>query len=376
MNETDWQDRTEGPSPRRLEDARKRGQVPRSRELGVTLTLAFGALLCIALGPWMGRQLLEVMRPGLAVPRPLVFDESALFATLHEAVTGAVLTLLPVFAVSMASAFLGATALGGWTLYAGAVSPKPERLDPVKGMQRMFGLRGFLEVAKALAKFALVAGATVLVTTRMLPDLVSLAGLPVNQGIAEALRLTTVAFLALAAVTLPVALVDMPLQGWEHLRQLRMTRQELREELKETEGRPELKGRIRKLQQEFSRARMMSEVPRASVVITNPSHYAVALRYRPGRDPAPVLLARGRDLVALEIIHRATAAGVPRLTAPALARAIYYSTRLNEQIPTGLFLAVARVLSYVYQLRRGGANDRRPSPPRSDELPIPETLRS
>ena len=252
-----------------------------------------------------------------------------------------------------------------------ALALKPERLNPAKGLARVFSLNGLAELAKALAKFTVLALTAGLLLWRDMGSILSLGGQGLAPALSGAASLLLNSFLVLCGALVSIAALDVPYQYWRHHQQLRMNRQDLREELKETEGKPEVKSRQRALQREVARRRMMQEVPRADVVVTNPTHFAVALRYRPETMAAPRVVAKGADLVAQRIRGLAAEHGVPLLSAPPLARALYHGTRLGQEIPAGLYQAVAQVLAYVYALRRqrreGGAD---PVPP--TDLPVPD----
>ncbi|MBP7712445.1 MAG: flagellar type III secretion system protein FlhB [Gammaproteobacteria bacterium] len=368
----DGQERTEQPTERRLQRAREQGQVARSRELanlGLLLTAAAGLM---ALGPATLSGLVEIVRRGLTPSREvLAGGGSDLLSTLAATAADALFLLLPLLAALLVVAVLAPLALGGWTFSTEALALKPERLNPVKGLARVFSLNGLAELAKALAKFTVLALTAGLLLWRDMGSILSLG----TQGLAPALSgaasLLLNSFLVLCGALVSIAALDVPYQYWRHHQQLRMNRQDLREELKETEGKPEVKSRQRMLQREVARRRMMQEVPRADVVVTNPTHFAVALRYRPESMAAPRVVAKGADLVAQRIRELAAEHGVPLLSAPPLARALYHGTRLGQEIPAGLYQAVAQVLAYVYALRRqrreGGVA---PVPP--TDLPVPD----
>jgi flagellar biosynthetic protein FlhB len=250
---------------------------------------------------------------------------------------------------------------------------KPEKLNPVKGLSRIFGWRGILEMLKGLAKFALVAVVALMLLNNMGDRFLGLGTEPLEQGMSHAADLLTLAFLILSSVLILVAAIDVPFQLWDHQRQLKMTMQEIKEEHKQTEGNPEMKGRQRQMQREMSQRRMMEDVPKADVVVTNPTHYAVALRYDTTQAGAPVVVAKGTELLAAKIRSLAVEHDVPVLAAPPLARALYFSTELGEAIPEGLYRAVAQVLAYVYQLKQGPIYNREGQTPMTD-LPIPDDL--
>ena len=368
----DGQERTEQPTERRLQRAREQGQVARSRELanlGLLLTAAAGLMV---LGPATLSGLVEIVRRGLTPTREaLAGGGGDLLSTLVATAADALFLLLPLLAALLVVAVLAPLALGGWTFSTEALALKPERLNPAKGLARVFSLNGLAELAKALAKFTVLALTAGLLLWRDMGSILSLGGQGLAPALSGAASLLLNSFLVLCGALVSIAALDVPYQYWRHHQQLRMNRQDLREELKETEGRPEVKSRQRALQREVARRRMMQEVPRADVVVTNPTHFAVALRYRPETMAAPRVVAKGADLVAQRIRGLAAEHGVPLLSAPPLARALYHGTRLGQEIPAGLYQAVAQVLAYVYALRRqrreGGAD---PVPP--TDLPVPD----
>ena len=368
----DGQERTEQPTERRLQRAREQGQVARSRELanlGLLLTAAAGLMV---LGPATLSGLVEIVRRGLTPTREaLAGGGSDLLSTLAATAADALFLLLPLLAALLVVAVLAPLALGGWTFSTEALALKPERLNPAKGLARVFSLNGLAELAKALAKFTVLALTAGLLLWRDMGSILSLGGQGLAPALSGAASLLLNSFLVLCGALVSIAALDVPYQYWRHHQQLRMNRQDLREEAKETEGKPEVKSRQRMLQREVARRRMMQEVPRADVVVTNPTHFAVALRYRPETMAAPRVVAKGADLVAQRIRELAAEHGVPLLSAPPLARALYHGTRLGQEIPAGLYQAVAQVLAYVYALRRqrreGGAD---PVPP--TDLPVPD----
>jgi flagellar biosynthetic protein FlhB len=294
----------------------------------------------------------------------------ALRASVGEALWG----IAPLMAAIFLAALAGPVALGGWTFSIDAMAFKGERLSPLKGFKRMLGANAAMELAKAIGKFAVVSLVAWWTLSALFPQFLSLGELTVERAMATGLSLVSLAFLGVSASLLLIAAIDVPYQLWSYGKQLKMTRQEIKDEYKETEGRPEVKSKIRQIQREMAQRRMMAEVPQADVVITNPEHYSVALKYEDFGDRAPVVVAKGTDLVALKIREIAAAHDVAIVPAPPLARSLYHTTELGEEIPRGLYLAVAQVLAYVYQLktyRRAG----QAKPRLNDDLPIPDDLR-
>ncbi len=373
MAEETGQERTERATPKRLREARERGQVARSRELGSAALLITGAATLLAAGGHMGERTAALMREALSLRGAELGRPQAMLERLADALAAGYLTAAPLLVVAVVAAVAATLAVGGWVFSAQAVAFRPEKLDPVKGLKRIFSAQGLVELLKAVAKFGLVLAVAIATLAWEAPEILGLAGEPLPAALAHAGRLFAMTFLLLAAALALVAAADVPFQIWNHARQLRMTRQELKDELKETEGRPEVRSRIRQIQRQMAQQRMMAEVPKADVVVTNPTHYAVALRYEEGRRAAPVVVAKGADLVALRIRALAREAGVPVLELPPLARALYRSTELGREIPAALYVAVAQVLAYVYQLRAARAAGA-PEPPPPAEVPVPEDL--
>ncbi|MGR9071571.1 MAG: flagellar biosynthesis protein FlhB [Gammaproteobacteria bacterium] len=374
MAEETGQERTEQPTLKRLADARKKGQVPRSRELNTFAVLIAGSSMMLLFGERMGQGLWEMMHTLFFVSREAVFDPATPVIYFRRAMTDGLMLIAPFLAIMVIVALLSPLALGGWAFSFEAMQPKLEKLDPIKGLGRLFALRGLVELGKSLLKFLLIFAVSVMLFDTFLDEFIGLGGEPVGQAVLHSVKLIGLCFLILSASLLLIALVDAPYQLWDHGRRLRMTRQEVRDEIKETEGSPEVRGRIRRLQMETARKRMMDEVPKADVVVTNPTHFAVALRYDQTSAGAPKVVAKGTDLIAAQIRNKAVAANVPLVAAPPLARALFYSTRLDQEIPQGLYLAVAQVLAYVYQLRTAESYGwEKPVPP--GDLPVPDEFR-
>lgn len=365
------QERTERPTPKRLLDARKKGQVPRSRELNTLAVMLAGALAFLVFGGWMMDGLRGLATAGLSPDAAALQAPDAAVRALASTGLGALGLLAPLLGVLLLSALGGPALMGGLIVSAEAAQPKLSRLNPLSGLKRIFGPQGLMELFKTLLKFSVLTGLGCALLWAVADQLLVLGRGTVERDLVSATQIVRLAFFVMVGGLLLVAAVDAPFQLYNHTRQLRMTRQEVRDELKETEGNPELKARIRRTQQELANRRMMEEVPGADVVITNPTHYAVALRYGDRPDQAPRVVAKGQDLVAATIRTLAEQHGVLVCSAPPLARAIYFNTRLGEEIPARLYLAVARVLAWVYQVR--GARDGA-APDFPTDLPVPQDL--
>jgi flagellar biosynthetic protein FlhB len=343
-------ERTEEPSQRRLQEARERGQVPRSRELSTFAAMIGGSVALAATSSDFAAKMSALMRL-MSIDARQLEDTQSMFAALREASMIALSALLPIFAALIAVVLLAGVALGGWNFSPAALAPDFTRMSPLSGFKRLFGLRGASELGKALLKCAVVGGVAAGIVAWLLPQVLSLGRMSPSAAIGRGAGLMSVAFVWLCSSLVLVAAVDVPLQLFQFKRALRMTRQELRDEAKESDGRPETKQRIRQLQQAIARRRMMHKVPAADVVIVNPTHFAVALKYDPKNMRAPRVLAKGVDLIAQNIRRIAEEHRVPVFESPKLARALYRSADLDQEIPAGLYLAVAQVLSYIFRIR-------------------------
>lgn len=360
-------ERTERPTAKRLEEARRQGQVPRSTELNTAAVVLMAGAGLHFMGGHLGTALFELMRSGLELRREQALDESLAVSMFAGSALHALFACAPVLGLTLVAALLAPMAIGGWNLSFGVLAPDFSRLSPLNGFGRMFSVRGLVELAKAFAKFALIATIAVIFLWMKKAELLSLGNEPTASAIGHAISLSGAALLYLAGSLALIAAIDVPWQLYQHIKSLRMTRQEIREEMKESEGNPEVKGRIRQLQSEMARRRMMAQVPKADVVVTNPTHFAVALKYDDKRMRAPIVVAKGADEVAAKIREIATEHGVAIFEAPPLARALFRTVDLEEEVPAGLYVAVAQVLTYVYQLkaaRKVGALP--PAPPKID----------
>lgn len=362
----DGQEKTEEPTPKRREESRKQGQVPRSRELTTMLILLIAALAMLFLSGWMGNQLTGLMEWAFTIDRSHIFDPEIAIQRLYEAIGRGLLTVSPFIAVMMLSALLAPVALGGWSFSFQPMAPKPEKINPINGLKRMFGLNAVVELGKALGKVLVIGGTAVGLFYLFFDSFFAMSRQPLKPAMEEGIELFYIFFFLLALSMLAVVAIDIPYQIYDHTQKIRMTRQEVKEEYKQTEGKPEVKQKIRDQQREMANRRMMEQVPNADVVITNPAHFAVALQYDQNQMRAPKVVAKGADLVASRIRSIAEENGVLIFQAPPLARALYYSTELEQEIPAELYIAVAQVLAYVYQFqaaqRRGWERPERPDP--------------
>jgi flagellar biosynthetic protein FlhB len=364
------EDKTEEATPRRQEKAREEGQIPRSRELTTALVLMVSLVALWIFGGHMVRTMLTIFKRNFSINRETLFDPQIMVGYFVSSLMDGLWVLIPFAGLTVLAALVAPVALGGWLFSLKSAMPKLNRMDPMAGLKRMFSTKSLIELGKALGKVGLVILFSYLIISSMLSAIVGLSQEPSTQGMSHMLSLCFWASIVIASSTLIIAGIDIPIQLWEFTKKLKMTLQEVKDEMKDSEGRPEVKGRIRQLQREMSQRRMMANVPNADIVITNPTHYAVALKYDPLKPGAPILLAKGVDHTALKIREIAKAAGIESVEAPALARSIFHTTQLDQEIPTGLYVAVAQVLAYVFGLRsyRKGQGEK-PQYPRSITVP-------
>jgi flagellar biosynthetic protein FlhB len=366
-------ERTEPASPRRLEQAREDGQVARSQELNTFALLATVGISIWTLGGQFLSGLTDLMRAGLTLSAGDAFQAEQMARLLGRHGASGFMTIAPVLAVAFLAALIAPLLLNGWLFTLKPLQPNFSRLDPLSGFGRMFSAHGVVELAKAVAKVLVVGGVAALVMWTSLDALLSLSQEATFSAAVHAARLVGWTLILMVGGMALIVAIDVPYQLWSHHRKLRMSRAELKREARESEGDPQIKARIRSLQREAARKRMMAAVPKADVVITNPTHYAVALSYKENSMRAPRVVAKGQDLTALRIRELARQHRIPIVEAPPLARALYRHTDLEDEIPETLYTAVAEVLAYVFQLRRfnreGGRAPRVP-----DEIVVPPAL--
>lgn len=377
MAEESGQEKTEDPTPKRLREAREKGDIPRSKELNTTALLLAAAGAMLLFGSSIARDFMAIMSGNFELRREELFDPMFMLQHFSMTIFDALFSVAGFYVVVLLAALLGPIALGGWNFSGQAIQPKFSRINPLSGIKRMFSLKALVELAKAIAKFLLVASFAVGVLWFLVPELYALGKQSVEVAIAHAVQIIGWAFLVISLSMILISLVDVPFQIHDYTKKLKMTLQEVKDEMKNTEGKPEVKGRIRQLQREISQRQMMKELPEADVVITNPTHYAVALKYAEDRG-APVVIAKGADFVALKIREIAEEHEIMILSSPALARALFFSTEIDEEIPSGLYKAVAQVLAYVFQLRRykqGLEEEGYPIAPTESDILIPQEFK-
>lgn len=367
MAENDNQDRTERASEKRLRDAREKGDVPRSRDLSAALIALASVGTLLAMRPWLGTHLRNLMRIGLVYGRDQAMASATLGAAATAAGIEALKLLAPLFGVAILATLLSPALAGGFAFSTEALVPKFERLNPIEGFKRLFSLRGLVELGKSLLKVGLIGGVLTWVLWNSRVELLATGRGNVQSGIDAALDVIGRAALLFAGALAVVGFVDMLWQRFDFARRMRMTKQELRDEHKETEGSPETKSRVRSVQQQMAQRRMMEAVPKADVVVLNPTHFAVALKYDDNMR-APRVVAKGLDMVAARIRGVAGKHDVPLVTSPALARALYHTTRIGQEIPAALYVAVAQILAYVYRVRDAAAQAADVPPPPNPEI--------
>lgn len=367
-------DKSEEPTEKRLRESREKGQLARSRELSTVAVTLGGIGGLLASGGGLAQALMAMMQGTFELNRETLLDEGSMASLLMGSGLMALEAIMPLLIALLIASIVGPVALGGWLFSAKAMAPKVSRMNPAAGLKRMFSTKALVELLKALGKFLVVLSVALLVLSAYQDDLLSIAKQPLDLAIMHSVEIVGWCALWMACGLIIIAAVDVPFQLWDNKQKLMMTKQEVKDEYKDSEGKPEVKSRIRQLQREAAQRRMMQAVPEADVVITNPTHFAVALKYDGDKGGAPRLVAKGGDFVALKIREIAQEHKVTVLESPALARAVYYSTELDQEIPAGLYLAVAQVLAYVYQLRQyRSGKGRRPDP--LNNLPIPPDLR-
>lgn len=370
MSEDSGLEKTEPPSERKLQKAREDGNVPRSRELAT-----FATLMAAGAGLWWTSdnalaQVEKLMKTSLSFDRTRVYDAAGVPMITWALLVDVFIAFAPMALLLMIVAAGSPVLIGGWNFSTKALGPKFSKLNPISGLSNMFSKNSLVELLKAIAKTVLVGCVAYFVVMKEVPALLGTALEPVSQGTKHLTSMLWFSFFGITGALGLIALIDAPYQLKSYIDKMKMTREEVKQEYKESEGDPHIKGKIRQQQREMARRRMMSEVPNADVVVVNPTHYAVALKYSPDGNTAPTVVAKGSDAVAAKIREIALANAVPLLSAPPLARALHKHTELGEEIPSTLYGAVAQVLAYVFQLREYRKNGgSRPQEPSAIEVP-------
>ena len=378
MAEESQDDKTEEPTARRLEKAKEDGQVLRSQDMTIAaVTVTVIAAMYLG-GFWMGPRFVDTFTEALTIPSNYAFEANLALNRLSILALDSFVTVIPVFVLAIVAAIGSATALGGFVFSAKAFAPKASKLNPIKGMRRIFGLKALVELSKALLKFSLVAGIGGSYLYFNFDTIMSVGDMPIDRAIAQSVETVLLGALVATVALVLIALIDVPYQRYEFIKKLKMTKQEIKDEMKDIEGQPEVRQRIRAKQREMAQQRQLDDVPSADVVVTNPQHFAVALVYEMDKEEAPRVVAKGKNFMAKKIRERAGENSVEIFEAPLLARALYFTSDVGMYIPHGLFHAVAQVIAYVYSLNSvapDGQKMTKPKPKVPEELIFDESGR-
>lgn len=366
-------ERTEEATGRRISDARAKGNIPRSRELNTFAIMMTGGAGLVVLGPGLANGLQDIFRRWLTFDHASLADPGLLWSGFVDTALSSLMLFMPLAVVLVIAALAAPIMIGGWLFSAEVLQADFGRLNPITGIARLFSVTGLIELVKALLKTVVIGFVAYWVLWRKRSEILSLAAEPITGSIPHLADMLVWTFVLITAAMLLVVAIDVPFQLWHYYHKLRMTKEEVRQEHKESEGDPQIKSRIRSMQRQMARNRMMSAVPKADVIVTNPTHYAVALEYREGEMRAPKVVAKGSYLLAQRIRELGEENNVPILRSPPLARALYKHAELDQEIPTALFAAVAEVLAYVYQLRsyNDGAGEMPQTP---EKIEVPEGM--
>lgn len=373
---SDGQEKTEEPTGKRISDARKKGQLPRSREAGTFFVLLSGVCSLWLVAPYLGHSMMAVMEHSFSLSRDQAFDLYEMGRIFYQDLFAVAIPLLVICGIMLLAAFFGNIMIGGMNFSTEAMMPKFDKLNPINGVKRIFSLNSVVELIKSIAKVLCIGLICYFLLSGRINQILRLSYIDIFSAVRDAFSILFWFMLIIVCAMIPIIMIDVPFQIWQYRQQLRMTKQELKDEMKETEGNPQIKSRMRRLQYEMAARRMMAKVPTADVVVTNPTHYAVALSYDPDGSLAPIVVAKGVDEVAEKIKEIAREYEIPILQLPPLARSLYYTTDLDHEIPRGLFQAVAQVLAWVLGTK-AYREGRSPNRPRDldPNLPIPDELR-
>jgi len=344
------QERTEEPTAKRLEKAREDGQVARSQELSVAAMMIGGASFMYLFGGSLIADLSEIFSAGFVFDRKAIFSDNLLPATFGSHALQSLWVMIPLFVLTLVIALSSAGLIGGYLFSLKSIAPKASKINPLQGIKRIFGLRALVDLAKALTKFSLVGLVLFLVVSQSFSAITQLGFMAIEPSMAAAGELIVRGTVLVTLTLIIAAAIDIPYQIYEFNKKIKMTKQEVKDELKDTEGRPEIKAKIRQKQREMALGSMLEAVADADVVIVNPEHFAVALSYDPGSDSAPIVVAKGVDLIAQTIRERAGQSGVALFSSPSLARALYFTTEVKQAVPEALYQAVAQVIAYIFSL--------------------------
>lgn len=375
MADSDSGEKTEEPTAKKLTDARKKGQIARSKDLGTLFVLVGSACAMLLMGNDLATAMASMMKHLFSLDRQEAMDVNAIFKVINDGIFQIVMPLLWIFFIIMLAALIGNTLLGGMSFSWEAMAPKASKLSPIAGFKRMFGVQAAVELIKSILKFFVVFIVAFLLLSGLFEQILGLSRETIPTNFEHSTSMLLWMFLVLALSIGIIVVIDAPYQVWNHNRQLKMTKQEVKDEHKSTEGSPEVKGRIRRTQYEMSQRRMMEDIPNSDVVITNPTHFSIALKYDAAVGGAPVLSAKGVDEMALHIRTIAKEHQVEIIQSPALARSLYYTAEVGDDIPEELFAAVAQVLAFIFQLNEHKKGRAKKPIPVAKELPIPDDFR-
>lgn len=373
---SDGQEKTEEPTGKRISDARKKGQLPRSREAGTFFVLLSGVASIWLVSPYLGEGMTTLMKHSFTLTKSQVFDTYEMGRVFFQDIVLVAIPLLAICFSMLVAAFIGNIMIGGMNFSTEAMMPKPDKLNPINGFKRIFSMNSIVELIKSIAKVACIGSICYFLISGRINEILRLSYIDVFAAVRDAMNILFIFMVIIVSAMIPIIMIDVPFQYWQYRQQLRMTKQELKDEMKETEGNPQIKSRMKRMQYEMAARRMMSKVPTADVVVTNPTHYAVALSYDPNGELAPVVVAKGVDEVAEKIKEIAREYKIPVMQLPPLARSLYYTTDLDREIPRGLFQAVAQVLAWVMGTKAYNEG-KAPNRPRDldKDLPIPDELK-
>ncbi|WLT06821.1 flagellar biosynthesis protein FlhB [Gilliamella apis] len=365
-------EKSEQPTDSKLKKAKEKGQIPRSRELTSLIILLVGIMLFWIMGTHFVSKLKTIIQQAMLVAHRTDDDKQIIF-NLINLLTAGFWAILPIFVGLVIVAIIAPLSVGGLLFSLQSIKPNLGKLNPISGFKRLFSLRIFSELFKSILKVVLIAFAAALFLIHQFPNMLALPSMYLNNALSQVMQLLIYASLLIVLALIPMVGFDIFYQIWSNLKKLKMSKQEVKDEFKEQEGNPQIKGRIRQMQQAIARRRMMKDVPKANVIVTNPTHYAVALQYDEKTMSAPKILAKGTDNIASRIKQIAQEHQIPQLEAPPLARALYRHGEIGKSIPAELYAAVAQILAWVYQLKRwhryGGEKPLKPT-----NLSIPESL--
>ena len=373
---SDGQEKTEEPTGKRISDARKKGQLPRSREAGTFFVLLSGVASIWLVSPFLGEGMTTLMKHSFTLTKSQAFDTYEMGRVFFQDIVLVAIPLLAICFSMLVAAFIGNIMIGGMNFSTEAMMPKPDKLNPINGFKRIFSMNSIVELIKSIAKVACISSICYFLISGRINEILRLSYIDVFAAVRDAMNILFIFMVIIVSAMIPIIMIDVPFQYWQYRQQLRMTKQELKDEMKETEGNPQIKSRMKRMQYEMAARRMMSKVPTADVVVTNPTHYAVALSYDPNGELAPVVVAKGVDEVAEKIKEIAREYKIPVMQLPPLARSLYYTTDLDREIPRGLFQAVAQVLAWVMGTKAYNEG-KAPNRPRDldKDLPIPDELK-